>query len=131
MWKEFKEFAFQKGNFVDLAVAVVIGTAFSSIVSAFVDNIIMPLVGILVGGIDVTSLTLHVGDAAVSYGTFLQAILDFFIIAFSIFLVIRFFNRFKHKEEVEEEIEEASDQTQELLIEIRDLLREQNNKLKE
>lgn len=129
MWKEFKEFAFQKGNFIDLAVAVVIGTAFSSIVSAFVDNIIMPLVGILVGGVDVTDLTLNVGDAAVSYGIFLQAIIDFFIIAFSIFFVIRFFNRFKHNEEAEEEVEEMSNPTEELLIEIRDLLKEQNNKM--
>ncbi|MFD1849850.1 large conductance mechanosensitive channel protein MscL [Oceanobacillus bengalensis] len=129
MWKEFKEFAFKKGNFVDLAVAVVIGTAFSSIVSAFVDNIIMPLVGIIVGGIDITGLTLHVGDAEVLYGTFLQAILDFFLIAFSIFLVIRFFNRFKHKEEVvDTPVEEKIEPTEQLLTEIRDLLKEQNKK---
>ncbi|RLL43705.1 large conductance mechanosensitive channel protein MscL [Oceanobacillus piezotolerans] len=129
MWKEFKEFAFKKGNFIDLAVAVVIGTAFSSIVSSFVDNIIMPLVGMLIGGIDITDLKIHVGDAEVLYGTFLQEILDFFIIAFSIFFVIRFFNRFKRKEEpVEEAVEEKLEPTEQLLTEIRDLLQEQNNK---
>jgi len=127
MWKEFKEFAF-KGNVIDLAVGVVIGAAFGSIVTSFVENIITPLVGILMGGIDFTGLSIRVGNAEVLYGNFIQAFVDFLIVAFAIFLTIRLINKLKRKKEVEEEVNEP-DAQEKLLTEIRDLLKEQNGKI--
>lgn len=128
MWNDFKEFAF-KGNVLDLAVAVVIGAAFGAIVTSLVDNIIMPLVGIISGGIDFTSLSISVGETELLYGNFIQSIIDFIIIAFSIFLFIRLLMKLKRKkEEEEEEVEEEPDAQEQLLTEIRDLLKEQNNK---
>lgn len=93
MWAEFKQFAF-KGNVVDLAVGVIIGAAFGKIVSSLVDNVLMPLVGLLLGGIDLTSLKLSVGAAELTYGLFLQSVLDFLIVAFVLFVLIRQANRF-------------------------------------
>ena len=86
MIKEFKKFI-SKGNVVDLAVGVVIGGAFGKIVTSLVDNIIMPLVGIIVGGIDFTNLYLKLGDAKIEYGIFIQNVVDFLIVAFCIFIV--------------------------------------------
>lgn len=129
VWKEFKEFAF-KGNIIDLAVAVVIGGAFGAIVTSFVENIITPLMGVIVGGVDFTTLKVTVGEAEILYGNFIQSFVDFIIIAFSIFLAIKFlvkFKRQKEEEEVEAVVEELSKQ-EELLTEIRDLLKEQSNK---
>ena len=125
MWKEFKEFAF-KGNIVDLAVAVVIGGAFGAIVTSFVENIITPLIGMLAGGIDFTGLKITVGNAEILYGNFIQSFVDFLIIAFAIFMAIRFLSKFKLKEEDPEEVEEELDAQEQLLTEIRDLLKEQN-----
>ncbi|WP_339287680.1 large conductance mechanosensitive channel protein MscL [Ureibacillus sp. FSL K6-0786] len=128
MWKEFKEFA-MKGNVIDLAMAVVIGAAFGQIVSSLVDNIIMPLVGILTGGIDFTkSFIWQVGDATVSFGIFLQSVIDFLIISFAIFMFIRIINKIakKKKEEAVEESAPELDTKEELLKEIRDLLKAQN-----
>jgi len=119
--KDFKEFAFQ-GNLIDLAVAVIFGTAFSAIVTSLVDDIIMPLIGILMGGTDFSRLSIEVGSATVMYGAFIQAIVNFIIIAGSIFLALRFILRRK-KEGVEEETIEVDAQEQ-LLVEIRDLLKE-------
>lgn len=124
MWKEFKEFAF-KGNVFDLAVAVVIGAAFGAIVTSFVDNIITPIIGILAGGVDFTSLMITIGDAKIMYGSFIQSVVDFLIIAFAIFMAIRFLSKFKRKEE-EEEAEEEVEVKEQLLTEIRDLLKQQN-----
>ncbi|RDW17574.1 large conductance mechanosensitive channel protein MscL [Oceanobacillus arenosus] len=124
MWQEFKEFAF-KGNVIDLAVGVVIGAAFGGIVTSFVENIITPLIGMLMGGIDFTGLKVTIGDAEVLYGNFIQSFVDFLIIAFAIFLAIRFISKFKHKE-VEVEEEEEINAQELLLTEIRDLLKEQN-----
>ena len=76
MWKEFKAFAF-KGNVFDLAVAVVIGAAFGAIITSFVDDIITPIMGILIGGIDFTSLSITVGDANIMYGSFIQSFINF------------------------------------------------------
>lgn len=121
MWNEFKKFAL-KGNVMDLAVGVVIGGAFGKIVTSLVNDMIMPLVGLLLGGIDFSSLSFSYRNAEIHYGTFIQTIVDFLIIAFSIFLVIRFFNRFKKKEEKKETI--MINKTEELLSEIRDLLKE-------
>lgn len=121
MWNEFKQFAI-KGNVVDLAVGVVIGTAFSKIVSSLVNDVIMPMIGILIGGIDFTSLTIKYGTAIIKYGVFMQTILDFFIIAFSIFLFVKLISKLKKKEEAKEE-EIKIDAKEELLMEIRDLLK--------
>ncbi|MDU1844526.1 MAG: large conductance mechanosensitive channel protein MscL [Niallia nealsonii] len=117
MWKEFRAFAI-KGNVMDLAIGVVIGTAFSKIVSSLVEDLIMPLFAYFVVGVDFSSWSY----ASIKYGSFLQTIVDFFIISFSIFLVIRFLNKFKKKEEVKEETV-AVDTKEELLKEIRDLLK--------
>ena len=125
MWKDFKKFAFQ-GNIFDLAVAVVIGSAFGAIVTSFVENIITPLVGILAGGIDFTGLSITVGNAVVLYGNFIQSFVDFLIIAFAIFMAIRVLSKFKKKEE--KVVEEVIDKQEQLLTEIRDLLKEQNVK---
>ena len=117
MWKEFRAFAI-KGNVMDLAIGVVIGTAFSKIVSSLVEDLIMPLFAYFVVGVDFSSWSY----AKIEYGNFLQTIVDFFIISFSIFLVIRFLNKFKKKEEVKEETVTV-DTKEELLKEIRDLLK--------
>lgn len=122
MWKEFKEFAFQ-GNVLDLAVAVVIGAAFNDIVNSLVENMIMPLVGVLMQGINFEGLMWQVGDAEVTYGIFIQSIINFFIIAAAIFLFIKIVIRKKKEEEPEPEPEVSSEEK--LLTEIRDLLKEQ------
>ncbi|MED4265263.1 large conductance mechanosensitive channel protein MscL [Priestia megaterium] len=123
MLKEFKEFAL-RGNVLDLAVGVIIGAAFGKIVTSLVNDIIMPLIGLLLAGIDFKDLSFTLGDATVLYGSFIQTIVDFLIVAFSIFLFVRFFNRFKRKEEekVEEEVAVLSKE-EEILTEIRDLLK--------
>ncbi len=126
MLKEFKKFI-SKGNVVDLAVGVVIGGAFGKIVSSLVDNIIMPLVGIIIGGIDFTSLTLKVKDATIEYGIFLQNVVDFLIVAFCIFMVIKVFNKLTHKKEVKPEPPKKTDEVM-LLEEIRDLMKKENKK---
>ncbi|MBO0994999.1 large conductance mechanosensitive channel protein MscL [Bacillus sp. SD088] len=128
MWEEFKKFAIQ-GNVMDLAVAVVIGGAFGKIVSSLVEDIIMPLVGALLGGHSFKNLFFLIGDAKVAYGVFIQSVVDFIIIAASIFLFIKLIGSLRRKREeavVEEEIEIAPDVA--LLSEIRDLLKEQNHK---
>jgi len=91
MLNDFKAFI-MRGNVLDLAVAVIIGGAFGKIVSSLVDDIIMPLIGLIIGGIDFTGLKFTVGSAALSYGTFIQNIVDFLIIAFVIFLMVRGIN---------------------------------------
>jgi len=127
MWKDFKEFA-MKGNIIDLAIAVVIGGAFGKIVTSLVENIIMPLVGVLTGGIDLTkSFMFGSGTAQVKLGIFLQSIIDFLIIAFAIFLALRLMTKFTKKKEeaVVEEPTPELDAKEELLKEIRDLLKKQ------
>jgi len=94
MLKEFREFAI-RGNVVDLAVAVIIGGAFGKIVASLVDNIIMPLVGLLIGGVDFKNLAFTVGSAKVEYGLFIQNVVDFIIVAFVIFLMVRAINSTK------------------------------------
>lgn len=129
MLKEFKEFAL-KGNVVDLAVGVIIGAAFGKIVTSLVDDILMPIFGIFMGGINFTNLKFvitqahgDVPESAIMYGTFIQNIINFLIIAFSIFLMVKAMNTFKRKEEAKEEekpVEKPADVV--LLEEIRDLL---------
>ncbi|ASK61023.1 large-conductance mechanosensitive channel [Virgibacillus phasianinus] len=127
MWADFKAFAL-KGNVMDLAVAVVIGAAFGKIITSLVNNIIMPLIGILLNGVDFSGLSYKVGDAVVTYGVFIQSIIDFVIIAFSIFMVVRLLMKFQRKKEPVEEAAPAIDAKEELLSEIRDLLKNQNSK---
>lgn len=122
MWSEFKKFAL-KGNVLDLAVGVVIGGAFGKIVSSLVADLIMPLVGLLLGGIDFSKLSYTFLDATIKYGAFLQTVVDFLIIAFSIFMFIRLLSRFKKKEE-EKPTVIVVDTKEEILKEIRDLLKE-------
>ncbi|ARB39421.1 large conductance mechanosensitive channel protein MscL [Bacillus subtilis] len=126
MWNEFKAFA-MRGNIVDLAIGVVIGGAFGKIVTSLVNDIIMPLVGLLLGGLDFSGLSFTFGDAVVKYGSFIQTIVNFLIISFSIFIVIRTLNGLRRKKEAagEEAAEEAVDAQEELLKEIRDLLKQQ------
>ncbi|MBM7633280.1 large conductance mechanosensitive channel protein MscL [Geomicrobium sediminis] len=128
MWKEFKAFIAQ-GNVLDLAVAVVIGAAFQQIVSSLVDHIIMPFVGVILGGVDFSSLVFQFGDAQVEYGMFIQAIVDFLIIALAIFIFVKVANKLIKRraeaEEAEEEMEEEPPASEVYLKEIRDLLSKQ------
>ena len=94
MLKEFREFA-MRGNVMDLAVGVIIGGAFGAIVSSLVNDILMPLVGLALGGVDFGALAIVVGDATIKYGAFIQAIVNFLIIAFVIFLIVRAINRLR------------------------------------
>lgn len=115
---EFKAFA-MRGNVIDLAVAVVMGAAFGKIVSSLVDGIIMPLIGLMLGGINIANKSFTLGSASVKWGLFLQAVIDFTLIAFAIFLVIKGINRLQRK------TPEAAPVAPEvaLLTEIRDLLK--------
>lgn len=131
MWKEFKAFAL-KGNVLDLAIAVVIGAAFGKIVTSLVADIIMPIVGILTGGIDLKDRAFNpVGEVMITYGVFLQSIVDFFIISFSIFMVVKLANKFQRKEAVKVEVVETPAPAEDivLLTEIRDLLKQQERGL--
>lgn len=127
MLKEFKEFI-SRGNVMDMAVGVIIGSAFGKIVSSLVDNVLMPFIGILIGGIDFTSLTLKINDATIAYGVFLQSIIDFLIIAASIFVMMKILNKFEHKKK-KEEVKEVKKTDEVLLLEeIRDLLKKNTKK---
>ena len=129
MLKEFKEFAL-KGNVVDLAVGVIIGAAFGKIVTSLVEDILMPILGILIGGVNFSDLKIVItpasgdtAEAALRYGAFIQSIFDFVIIAFSIYMFIKILNSFKKKEEKKVE-EKQPEENIVLLTEIRDLLKE-------
>lgn len=121
---EFKTFAL-RGNVVDLAIAVVIGAAFGQIVSSLVDNIIMPLASILLGGASFRSLAIEVGEASVTYGIFLQSVIDFIVIAFAIFLAVKVLRTLQRREEAKPEEEKTVEPTEEVKIlrEIRDNLK--------
>lgn len=121
---EFKDFI-SKGNVLDMAVGVIIGGAFSKIVSSLVNDVMMPLIGIIIGGHDFTNLSIKVGNAKIMYGSFLQNVVDFLIVAFCLFTVIKIINRFKKKQEKNENKEKIKTPSEEviLLSEIRDLLK--------
>jgi len=130
MMKEFKEFA-MRGNVVDMAVGLVIGAAFGKIVTSFVDDVLMPPIGLLIGGVNFSSLSITLKEAVgdnpavtLNYGNFIQTLLDFLIVAFAIFLVIKAMNTLQ-KEEAEEQPEPEPNQEERLLGEIRDILKEQ------
>jgi large conductance mechanosensitive channel len=130
MLKEFKDFAV-KGNVVDMAIGIIIGGAFGKIVSSFVSDVIMPPIGLLLGGIDFSRFSLVLKRASegteavtLNYGTFVNTVVDFLIIALSIFLVIKQLNRLKKKEEKKEEKKPAEPSEEILLLrEIRDSLK--------
>lgn len=120
---EFKTFI-SRGNVVDMAVGVIIGGAFGKIVSSLVNDILMPLIGVLLGGLDFSSLSIKIGDASLKYGSFIQTIIDFLIISLSIFVMIKLFERFKKK--AEPKVSENKNEEVLLLEEIRDLLKKKN-----
>jgi len=121
MFNEFKQFAL-RGNVLDLAIGIVIGAAFGAIVSAAVDNILMPIVGILTGGVDFKLLSVKVGSAELKYGMFIQACVTFLIIAFFLFLIVQGANRLKRKDR-SAAAEPPPTKTEVLLMSIRDELR--------
>ena len=126
--KEFKEFA-MKGNVMDMAVGVIIGGAFGKIVSSLVDDVLMPVVGMITGNVDFTTLVWQIGEgegaAVLKYGTFIQNIVDFLIVAFCIFLMLKGINKLNRKKEDPEPEAPAEPSAEEkLLTEIRDLLKQ-------
>ena len=122
--KEFRDFAV-KGNVVDLAVGVIIGGAFGKIVASLVEDIVMPALGMLIGGLDFKALAMQFGSAKITYGKFLQTCLDFVIIAASIFVAVKLIHRFRQK--AEEKPAAAPPRQEQLLEEIRDLLKKQRS----
>ncbi len=124
MWNDFKEFL-SRGNVVDLAVAVIIGVAFGAIVTSLVNDLIMPLIGIIIGGINFSGLMVQVGSAQLKYGNFLQALLNFIIIAFVMFLVVRAYNRMRAPKPAPAAPPPPAQDVL-LLSEIRDILKERS-----
>jgi large conductance mechanosensitive channel len=121
MLKEFRDFI-SKGNVIDLAVAVILGVAFGAIITSLVNDILMPIIGIVFGGIDFTGMSILVGDAAISYGNFIQALINFLLIALALFLIVRGDKSLRKKEEKAPPPPEPSQEVK-LLTEIRDLLK--------
>ena len=122
--KEFKEFA-MKGSLIDMAVGIIIGAAVGKMVSTLVENILMPIVGVFMGGVNFQDLSIKVGDAAIGYGAFIQSLIDFLIVAFVIFMILKAISKMKanfEQEKVEAPAEDPADVA--LLTEIRDLLKQ-------
>ena len=127
MLKEFKKFI-ARGNVIDLAVGVIMGSAFGNIVTSLVSDILTPAIGIVMGGVDFTGLNLTIKDSVISYGNFIQNIIDFLIQAFCIFLFVKLINKFFNKKEEEaKKVEPVKTQEVALLEEIRDLLKDKND----
>ena len=123
LFKEFKEFAI-KGNMLELAIGLMIGTAFNAITSSLIKDIFMPFIGILMGGKDFSGLTLTIGEASIQYGLLVQAVFNFLITAVVLFMIVKFMASLKKKEEVVEEAKEPEiPEDIKLLTEIRDLLK--------
>ena len=129
MMSEFKEFA-MRGNVVDMAVGIIIGAAFGKIVSSFVSDVIMPPLGVLIGGVDFTNLGITIQEASegveavtIRYGQFIQTVFDFLIVAFAIFMAIKLMNSLKKKEEEAPAAPPEPSAEEKLLTEIRDLLK--------
>ncbi len=125
--KEFKDFI-ARGNVIDLAVGVIVGSAFGKIVTSLVNDILMPIIGVILGGIDFTNLTIKFNDATIYYGNFIQNVIDFLIVAFCIFIFVKTINtiteKTKKKEEKEKKKEEIKKTDEVILLEeIRDLLK--------
>ncbi len=129
MLEEFKSFAV-KGNVVDMAVGIIIGAAFGKIVTALVSGVVMPPIGVLLGGVNFTDLSIVVKEATektpavvIAYGSFIQTVVDFLIIAFAVFMMVKTINKLKKKEEVAPKAPPAPSAEEVLLSEIRDLLK--------
>lgn len=122
MAREFREFL-NRGNVIDLAVAVILGAAFTAIINSLVNDIIMPIIGVLLGGLDFATLSVQVGEAVIAYGNFIQAIINFVIIAFVIFMIVRYYNRMARQKETAPAAPPAPPEDVLLLREIRDLLK--------
>ena len=128
MIKEFKDFI-SKGNVVDLAVGVIIGSAFGKIVSSLVDNILMPVIGLLIGGVNFSSLSIKVKDATIGYGMFIQNVIDFLIIALCVFMFVKAINKITNLRKAEEEKNEEIKETElSVLKEIREELKKDKRK---
>lgn len=130
MMTEFKKFAV-RGNVMDMAVGIIIGAAFGKIVSAFVNGVMMPPLGVLIGGVDFSDLAYTIKEAAgdtpavvIAYGSFIQTLIDFIIIAFAVFMVVKAMNSMKKKEEEAPAAPPEPSNEEKLLSEIRDLLKE-------
>jgi len=130
---EFKTFI-SRGNVLDLAVGLVIGNAFNTIVKSLIDDIFMPFIGIIIGGVNFTNLTLRLGDAAIKYGVFIQNIINFLATAFCLFIVVKFMNKLHEIKEAKEKKdkkkeEEKPKKSEEIILleEIRDLLKKSSN----
>ncbi len=123
-FKEFKQFI-SKGNVIDLAVGVIIGQAFGKIVTSLVNDILMPLIGIVSGGLDFSGLSYKIKDVPIMYGTFIQNIVDFLIVSACIFIFVKLISKLNKKEEKKEE--KKKDEQVVLLEEIRDLLKKKSN----
>ena len=121
MLKEFKKFI-ARGNVLDLAVGVIVGGAFSSIVTSLVNNIFTPIIGLIVGGVDFSSLSITFKDTKIMYGAFIQSVIDFLIVAFCLFIVVKTVNKVTHKKE-EKPAKPAKSEELKTLEEIRDLLK--------
>lgn len=133
MIKEFKEFAV-RGNVIDMAVGIIVGAAFGKIVSSFVADVVMPPIGLLIGGVNFSDLAFVIQEAStdaaavtVKYGMFIQTIIDFTIIAFAIFMAVKAINSLKKKEAAAPAAPPAPSKEEVLLTEIRDLLKQQNS----
>ena len=122
MVQEFKDFL-MRGNVMDLAVAVVIGAAFGAIITSFVNDILMPIIGALLGGVDFTTLSITVGDAVIAYGNFIQVTINFIIIAIVIFLIVKAFNKMQKEEEEAPAAPPEPSEEVVLLTQIRDLMK--------
>ena len=128
---EFKEFI-NKGSVLDLAVGVIIGSAFTGIVTSLVNDIFTPILGIVIGGHDFSNLSIKFKDATINYGSFIQSVINFLLMAICIFIIVKIFNTlkngFEHKKEEVVEVKKTNEEI--LLEEIRDLLKEKNKKAK-
>jgi len=125
MFKEFKKFI-ARGNVMDLAVGVIIGGAFGKIVTSLVNDVLMPAIGVIIGGLDFSNLSITIKDSKIMYGSFIQNIVDFLIVSFCIFILIKIVNKITRKKE-EEKVEEPKKTDEVMLLEeIRDLLKEKS-----
>ena len=122
MIKEFKKFI-ARGNVLDLAVGVIVGGAFSSIVTSLVNNIFTPIIGLILGGVDFSNLSITFRDTQIMYGAFIQSVIDFLIVAFCLFLVVKVVNRVTAKKEKKEEKKDTKSAELKILEEIRDILK--------
>ncbi|MFL5731044.1 MAG: large-conductance mechanosensitive channel protein MscL [Cytophagaceae bacterium] len=123
LWKDFKSFAMH-GNIMDIAVGMIIGAAFGNVVSSFVSDILMPPIGFLIGGIDFHKLHIALNkDTSINYGKFIQTLINFLIISFSVFILIRLWTALKRKDKVEKASVPVKTEESVLLSEIRDILK--------